>query len=63
MEHCEHGYPIPDPDKLPHKRTSSRIEVCDKCALKSSLRQLGSGIVLSPELADELRRKLNGPHK
>lgn len=61
MEHCEHGYPIPDPTKLPHKLTMYRIEVCDKCAVESSLRQLGSGIKLSPEIADELRRKLNGP--
>lgn len=44
--------------KLPVKRTYNRFQVCPNAAIKSSLEQMGSGIRLSPELADELRKTL-----
>lgn len=37
-------------DKLPHSRTSTRISVDEKEALKSSLAELGSGIKLTGDL-------------
>lgn len=58
-EKCDHGWVIEDTDKLPIKRTSRGFSVCPDCALKSSLQQLGSGIELSQEDADKLRKIIN----
>lgn len=52
-----HGYEIQE-GKLPVKRTANRFQVCPKAALESSLQQMGSGIKLTPELAQELRKRL-----
>lgn len=44
--------------KLTVHRNLQRFWVDEKEALESSLKQLGSGIVLKPEIAEELKKKL-----
>ncbi len=57
---CEcHGYPIKDDDSLPVQQTAIGFKVCPNAALESSLNQMGNGTKLSPEIAEELRKKIN----
>lgn len=56
---CEHGYPNGDENTIPHKRFNCRIEACKECAIDSSLKEMGSGIILTQEQADQLREKLD----
>lgn len=58
IEKCSHGYPITDENKLPLIRTYKRIEVCKECAIKSALSELGDGIILSGDILEELKEKL-----
>lgn len=57
---CEcHGYPIKDDASLPMQKTAIGFKVCPNAALQSSLNQMGNGIKLNPDIAEELRKKLN----
>lgn len=51
---CPHGWKIESNDKLPIKRRQNGFSVCPNCALDSSLKQMGSGIKIEPQIMQDL---------
>lgn len=62
MKKCKHGYTLHSENEIPHERTMHKLTVCPQCAVSSSLEQLGSGIVLTNDLAVDLKEKLHLIH-